>query len=198
MDAVYRLFCSNLRGVIKYYLVFLQKNSNDVNAVSDSLRRENIAFVGLGCSLGYALCYQLPKIWLVFWFKDLVKSFVAPLVNPHVVWISTQLINVQCFPLHARESSEKSSVNTRNLQNQYYAKRIGNVFVLKNLIQDGIPCAFNKTVGCVWIDLPLNYQNFGCAGFSADFKEGANSFCKLFFCIDLLECNHLNVASVIA
>ena len=122
-----------------------------------------------------------------------MKSLVAPLVNLHVVRITTQFINVQCFPLHAGESSEKSSVDTRNLQHKNDAERIGHFFVLKDLIEDGIPCAFNKTVGRVWIDLTLNNQDFWCVGDFADFKECADPFSELLLSVDLLQGYHLDI-----
>ena len=84
-----------------------------------------------------------------------MKGEAVPLGKGHAVGIATQLIDVQSLPLVARKSREEASADSWNLKNQNDAERL-DVLVLLNLVEDGVPDAFDQAVRCLRIDLALN------------------------------------------
>jgi hypothetical protein len=110
--------------------------------------------------------------------------------------ISAQLVNVQGLPLRAWKSGKESSYHSWYLQNKNNAKSVENVVVLLDLIQDGITGAFYQIVKSVRIHLGLNDQNFLPFGFLAHFQKPIDPFRELFFSVDLLQGEHLDVVGV--
>jgi len=117
-----------------------------------------------------------------------VQRLLVAIGRYQVVRIAGQLIDVNGFPLFARESREDG----RALDLKHKDNAVGTVCVTLNVIHDDVSRALGLVLR-VLADLRLDDQNFLARVFPAKRQERRNSFRELFLRVDLVQVQHLDV-----